>query len=124
VLVATTPVWVAATSHAQPAKGVIPLAIHAADCPYRSLMLEALKAAGHTWRVVLESPSSQAIRACVESGLAITLMDRAKMTSAMRIIEELPLAAEHEVMFLRSAQAQHDEALELLAQAIHQHFRL
>jgi len=28
------------------------------------------------------------------------------------------------VVFLRSAQAQHDEPLELLAQAIHQHFRL
>ncbi|KAB0548294.1 LysR family transcriptional regulator [Pseudomonas argentinensis] len=124
VLVATTPVWVAAASRPQAAKGIIPLAIHAADCPYRSLMLESLKAAGYSWRVVLDSPSSQAIRACVESGLAITLMDRAKMSSLMRIVEELPQAAEHEVMFLRSAQAQHDEALELLAQAIHQHFRL
>lgn len=124
VLVATTPVWVAAASYPQAWNETLPLAIHAADCPYRSLMLESLKAAGHSWRVVLESPSSQAIRACVESGLAITLMDRAKMSSLMRIVEELPQAAEHEVMFLRSAQAQHDEALELLAQAIHQHFRL
>ncbi|KIP98632.1 MULTISPECIES: LysR family transcriptional regulator [Pseudomonas] len=123
-LVATTPVWVAAASHPQPGKGIIPLAIHAADCPYRSLMLESLKVAGHTWRVVLESPSSQAIRACVESGLAITLMDRAKMSSAMRIVEELPQAAEHQVVFLRSSTARDNEAIELLAQAIHQHFRL
>ncbi|UCJ16738.1 LysR family transcriptional regulator [Pseudomonas sp. MM211] len=124
VLVATTPVWVGATISLFEQRDALPLAVHAADCPYRSAMLESLKQSGRKWRVVLDSPSSQAIKACVEAGLAVTLIDRARVSESMRILDGLPQVAEHEVVFLRSSTAQSNEALELLAQAIHQHFRL
>lgn len=124
VLVATTPVWVGAAISLFEWSDPLPLAVHAADCPYRSAMLESLKQSGRKWRVVLDSPSSQAIKACVEAGLAITLIDRARVSESMSILEGLPHVPEHEVVFLRSSTAQTNEAIELLAQAIHQHFRL
>lgn len=124
VLVATTPVWVGAAISLFEWADPVPLAVHAADCPYRSAMLESLKQSGRKWRVVLDSPSSQAIKACVEAGLAITLIDRARVSESMRILDGLPAVPEHEVVFLRSSMAHDNEATELLAQAIHQHFRL
>lgn len=124
VLVGTTPVWVGAAISLFEWSDPLPLAVHAADCPYRSAMLESLKQSGRKWRIVLDSPSSQAIKACVEAGLAITLIDRARVSESMRILDGLPHVPEHEVVFLRSSTAQTNEAIELLAQAIHQHFRL
>ena len=56
----------------------LPLAVHAAQCPYRQAMIESLKHDGRRARVVLESPSNQAVKACVEAGLAISLIDRAR----------------------------------------------
>lgn len=123
-LVATTPVWVGAATGLVEWGERLPLALHAADCPYRSVMLESLKDSGRSWRVVLDSPSSQAISACVEAGLAITLMDRARVTGNMQILENLPAISEHDVVFVRSPAAHSNEAIELLAQAIHQRFRL
>lgn len=124
VLVATTPVWVGAANGPGTWDGELPLALHAADCPYRSVMLASLQASGRPWRVVLDSPSGQAIAACVEAGLAVTLMDRARVTASMQILDDLPAIAEHEVVFVRSASSPSNQAIELLAQAIHQRFRL
>lgn len=124
VLTPTIPVWVGAATGAPVLDDPLPLALYAADCPYRQAMLDSLKRDGRSWRVVLDSPSSQAVRACVEAGLAISLLDRGRVTEDMRILDGLPAVAEHEVMFIRAASAQDDEALDLLAQAIQQHFRL
>ncbi|MCF5715025.1 LysR family transcriptional regulator [Pseudomonas coronafaciens pv. coronafaciens] len=52
--------------------------------------------------MVLESPSNQAIKACVEAGLAISLIDRGAVSDAMRLLDDLPDIAEHEIVFLRS----------------------
>ncbi|KPY84865.1 LysR family transcriptional regulator [Pseudomonas syringae pv. tagetis] len=123
-LVSTKPVWVG------PARGVLastdplPLAIHAAQCPYREAMMTSLKANGRKTRVVLESPSNQAIKACVEAGLAISLIDRSGVTEAMQILDDLPEIPEHEIVFLRSPSSQTDEAVSLLAQALQKYFRV
>lgn len=124
LLTSTIPVWVGAATGMSNWDDPLPLALYAADCPYRHAMMESLKQEGRTWRVVLDSPSSQAVRACVEAGLAISLIDRGRVTEDMRILDGLPAVAEHEVVLMRSAAAQGDEALDLLAQAIQQHFRL
>ncbi|KAA8692888.1 Transcriptional regulator, LysR family [Pseudomonas caricapapayae] len=123
-LVSTKPVWVG------PARGVLastdplPLAIHAAQCPYREAMMASLKANSRKTRVVLESPSNQAIKACVEAGLAISLIDRSGVTEAMQILDDLPEIPEHEIVFLRSPSSQTDEAVSLLAQALQKYFRV
>ncbi|WP_431494994.1 LysR family transcriptional regulator [Pseudomonas brassicacearum] len=124
VLVSTTPVWVGPAHVTMASMEPLPLAVHAAQCPYRQAMMEALRQSGRRTRVVLESPSNQAVKACVEAGLAISLIDRARVTDAMQILEGLPVIAEHEVVFM-GAQASHgDEAVDLLSRAMQQYFRL
>ena len=124
VLAVTRPVWVAAASASSVWPEPLPVALYAADCPYRQAMLESLKRNGRRWRVVLDSPSTQAVRACVEAGLAVALMDREAVTGAMTVLEGMPEIAEHEVVLVRSGAAAGDEAIDLLAQSLHQHFRL
>ncbi|RON47758.1 LysR family transcriptional regulator [Pseudomonas frederiksbergensis] len=124
VLVATTPVWVGPISKALASMDPLPLAVHAAQCPYRQAMMESLKLSGRRTRVVLESPSNQAVKACVEAGLAISLIDRAMVTEHMQILDGLPVIPEHEVVFMRAPSSLDDEAVNLLAQAMQQYFRL
>jgi DNA-binding transcriptional LysR family regulator len=124
VLAVTRPVWVAAASASSVWPEPLPVALYAADCPYRQAMLESLKRNGRRWRVVLDSPSTQAVCACVEAGLAVALMDREAVTGAMTVLEGMPEIAEHEVVLVRSGATAGDEAIDLLAQSLHQHFRL
>ncbi|AHL34424.1 LysR family transcriptional regulator [Pseudomonas brassicacearum] len=124
VLVSTTPVWVGPINPAVASMEPLPLAVHAAQCPYRQAMLEALRHSGRRIRIVLESPSNQAVKACVEAGLAISLIDRARVTDTMQILEHLPAIPEHEVVFIRSQASRTDEAVNLLSRAMQQYFRL
>lgn len=124
VLVATTPVWVGPVNSVVASHDPLPLAVHAAQCPYRQAMMESLKHSGRKSRVVLESPSNQAIKACVEAGLAISLIDRARVTQNMQILEGFPVIPEHEIVFMQSSASAADEAVNVLAQAMRQHFRL
>ncbi|WP_434568663.1 LysR family transcriptional regulator [Pseudomonas sp. Z3-8] len=124
VLTTTTPVWVGAIqATANPAQPLA-LAVHAAQCPYRQAMMQALRESGYRLRVVLESPSNQAVKACVEAGLAISLIDRARVTEHMRILDGLPVIADHAVVFMRSQASRGNEAVDLLGQAMEQRFRL
>ncbi|NUT84615.1 LysR family transcriptional regulator [Pseudomonas brassicacearum] len=124
VLVSTTPVWVGPVHATVVSMEPLPLAVHAAQCPYRQAMMEALRQSGRRTRVVLESPSNQAVKACVEAGLAVSLIDRARVTDAMQILEGLPVIAEHEVVFMRAQASHADEAVDLLSRAMQQYFRL
>ncbi|WP_411387287.1 LysR family transcriptional regulator [Pseudomonas sp. MPB03] len=123
-LVSTTPVWVGPVHGTAASLEPLPLAVHAAQCPYRQAMVETLRQGGRRTRIVLESPSNQAVKACVEAGLAISLIDRGRVTDAMRILEGLPVIEEHEVVFMRGQASQDDEAVNLLARAMQQYFRL
>jgi len=124
VLMSTTPVWVGAANAAMALKDPLPLAVHAVQCPYREAMNASLKASGRRSRIVLESPSNQAVKACVEAGLAVSLIDRGKVTERMQILEGLPVIPDHDIVFVRSTASRGDEAVELLAQAMRRSFRL
>lgn len=124
VLAITTPVWVGAVHASFNPSEPLALAVHAPQCPYRQAMMQALRQSGQRLRIVLESPSNQAVKACVEAGLAISLIDRARVTEHMRILDGLPVIPDHEVVFMRSRASRADEAIELLGQALHQRFRL
>lgn len=124
VLETTTPVWVASINTAVTALEPLPLAVHASQCPYRQAMMESLRQSGRRLRIVLESPSNQAVKACVEAGLAISLIDRARVTERMQILDDLPVIAEHEVVFMRSQASLADEAVSLLLRTLQRHFRL
>jgi len=124
VILATTPVWVAAAHATLEASAPLPLALYAADCPYRQAMLDALRHSARPWRVVLDSPSTQAVEACVEAGLAISLVDRARVSVHMRVLDDLPAVAEHQVRFIRADATTDAAALDLLERAMAQYFRL
>ncbi|MEE4673227.1 LysR family transcriptional regulator [Pseudomonas alliivorans] len=123
-LVSTRPVWVGPQGQSLQMSDVLPLAMHAAQCPYRQAMIESLAECGRKVRIVLESPSNQAVKACVEAGLGISLIDRSRVTEGMQILEGLPDIAEHDVVFLRSPVSRMDEAVDLLGDAMRQSFRL
>lgn len=124
MLMSTTPVWVGPTSTAVALDDPLPLAVHSMQCPYRKAMTESLKASGQRSRIVLESHSNQAVKACVEAGLAISLIDRGKVTERMQILEGMPIIPDHDIVFVRSAAFRGDEAVEMLTRAMQQLFRL
>ncbi|MBU4612687.1 LysR family transcriptional regulator [Achromobacter sp. GG226] len=125
-LAVTTPVWVGARGGEETwgadraVPGALPLALHASGCCYRDAMLRALDQAGRPWRVVLTSPSSLAVEACVEAGLAVSLIDRSRVTAAMQVLEDLPTIPPHEAVLLHTPQA--GPAVERLASMIRRHF--
>ncbi|WP_264272431.1 LysR family transcriptional regulator [Duffyella gerundensis] len=124
LLTSTTPVWVGPIGSDLLRRDPLPLAVHAVQCPYREAMIEALNASGRRVRIVLESHSNQAVKACVEAGLALSLIDRGKVTERMQILDGMPPIADHDIVFMRSAASVGDEAVTLLAEAMQQRFRL
>lgn len=123
-LTVTQPVWVAGSGFPAELPRPIPLAMHAADCPYQVAMQSALDEAGRSWRTVLTSPSSRAVEACVEAGLAVSLIDRARLTPRMRVLPDLPPVPAHEVVLLAAPAARDDPAACLLRQSLHRLFHL
>lgn len=124
VLMSTTPVWVGPISHPVMHEDPLPLAVHAVQCPYREAMIESLKASGRRSRIVLESHSNQAVKACVEAGLAISLIDRGKVTDRMQILEGMPVVPDHDIVFVRASASRGDKAVDMLMRAMQQSFRL
>ncbi len=124
VLMSTTPVWVGGLSTDIALSEVLPLAVYTAPCVYRKAITESLKVVARRSRIVLESHSSQAVKECVETGLAISLIDRGKVTAMMQIIEGMPVIPDHNILFIRSGASYGDKATELLAQTLKQTFRL
>lgn len=124
VLTLTTPALFGSLTFGLDDTRPVPLALYAEPCPYRAAMTGALEAAGRKWRVVLDSGSTQVIKACVESGLAVTLLHRARVTANMRVVDGLPHIVEHEVVLMCANTGLATGAIDLLAQALRQQFRL
>ena len=124
LLMATTPVWVGGARMALTPGSPLPLALHASHCPYSEAMTRSLSEAELDWRVIFTSPSSSAIEACVETGLGISLIDRARVKPTMRILENLPKVPTYEVYLLRSSSADASQAVSALEKLIAEQFRL
>lgn len=124
LITVTTPVWVGSTIFAAQEGEPLPLALYAEPCPYRAAMTDTLGRAGRRWRIVLDSASSQAIKACVESGLGVTLVDRARVSQRMKVLSDLPTVGDHEVVLMHARGGQVHEAIDLLSRTILENFRL
>jgi DNA-binding transcriptional LysR family regulator len=124
VLMSTTPVWVGPTSTTVALDDPLPLAVHTVQCCYRAAMIESLKMSGRRSRIVLETHSTQAVKACVEAGLAVSLIDHGKVTKRMQILEAMPVIPDYDIVLVRSSASRGDEAVELLARAMQRSFRL
>ncbi|WP_455865369.1 LysR family transcriptional regulator [Pantoea agglomerans] len=124
LLMSTKPVWVGPLNTDVAFEDPLPLAVYTAPCIYRKAITTSLKASGRRSRIVLESHSSQAVQTCVEAGLAVSLIDRGKVSGRMLILENMPDIPDHNIVFIRSAASCGDEAVDLLSKAFHQLFRL
>ncbi|WP_333715584.1 LysR family transcriptional regulator [Pantoea eucrina] len=124
LLMTTTPVWAGPVNADLTVCNPLPLAVYDTPCVYRKAMTTALEADGRDARIILESHSSQAVHACVEAGLAVSVIDRAKVTERMQILDGLPAIPDHHILLLRSDTANENEAVALLTRAIQQFFRL
>jgi hypothetical protein len=56
--------------------------------------------------------------------LAVSLIDRGKVTKRMEILEGMPVISDYDIVLMRSAASRGNEAVELLAQAMQSSFRL
>lgn len=81
-------VWVAGTDTRALSGPVLPVALHAAGCPYRDAAIAALKGDGRPWRAVLTSSNSAAIATAVKSGMAVALMDGSRLPEGVAAVPE------------------------------------
>lgn len=79
----TNPVWAAPRGARLHDYTSLPLALHDDDCPYRQLAIEALEEVGRPWHAVFTSTSIHAVENAIEAGLAISVIDRERLTPAM-----------------------------------------
>lgn len=80
----TMPVWAGARELSISPEQPLPLALHPVNCPYRHLGTEALEAMGRPWHAVFTSTSIHAVETAVESGLAVSILERDRLTPTMR----------------------------------------
>lgn len=83
----TQPVWAGPRQGDLTELSSLPMALHPADCPYRMLAIEALESLSEgprRWHPVFTSSSIHAIESAVEAGLAVSVLDRERLTPAMR----------------------------------------
>ena len=100
------PLWVAAEGFSSPPNVPLPVTVPIPGCPYRAAALQALKDHGVYHRVLLESPNSSAVEACVRSGVAVGLMEESRMGEGLRQMTELPaLPAQHLYLLCDTANA-------------------
>ena len=84
----TTPIWAGPRFGRLTDRDSLPLALHEVDCPYRELATETLEKVGQPWHAVFTSTSIHAVENAVEAGLAISVIDRERLTSNMRELGE------------------------------------
>ncbi|SDL88404.1 DNA-binding transcriptional regulator, LysR family [Modicisalibacter muralis] len=84
----TSPVWAGPRLGRLAERPSLPLALHHVDCPYRDLAVESLDAIGKPWHAVFTSTSIHAVEKAIEAGLAIGVLDRQRLTPAMRELGE------------------------------------
>ncbi|MEX5539906.1 LysR family transcriptional regulator [Pseudomonas poae] len=87
------PLWVAAQHFSCPPNAPLPVTVPIAGCPYRAAALQALKDHGIYHRLLLESPNSSAVEACIRSGVAVGLMEASRMGDGLMQMTDLPVLA-------------------------------
>jgi DNA-binding transcriptional LysR family regulator len=80
----TSPVWAAAREYVLDPTQPLPLGLHPVEWPDPGNGVEALEAEERAWYAVFTSTSVHALETAVEAGLAISVLDRERLTPAMR----------------------------------------
>ena len=82
----TQPVWAGPAGHELHSLDPLPLALHPTDCTYRAIGLAALNESGRRWESVFASTSVAAIESAVSNGLAVSVLNRARLTGKMQAL--------------------------------------
>lgn len=82
----TQPVWASPACHELHRLDPLPLALHPCDCTYRAIALAALNDNGRSWETVFTSTSLAAIESAVANGLAVSVLNRARLTRDMQAL--------------------------------------
>lgn len=89
----TEPRWAAAKGFIRDDSRPLPLALQLKGCPYREAALQALKAKGIAYRILLESANWHAVLACVKSGLAVGIVEALEADDALVFLQDQDLPA-------------------------------
>ncbi|WP_417223913.1 LysR substrate-binding domain-containing protein [Amphritea sp.] len=116
-------VWLASKDFQVPTNGPIPLALVPSPCLYRKTALTALEEAGMAWQIALSCHSHEAIKAAVESGLAVTVLTQKDLRPGMRILDEkegFPRLGESEISLHQAPNLANEAAQQLIQQILEQ----
>lgn len=76
--------WMMSRHHDLLFRDPLPIALFDRECWWRDAALEALRAAGHPFRIVYSSQSVAGVAAAIDAGIAIGLLGESSMTGALR----------------------------------------
>ena len=113
--------WLASNNFSLAKGESIPLALVAAPCSYREVAIAALEKAGIPWHIVVNCHSHEAIKAIVESGMAITVLTQKDKLHSMRVLthrDGLPKLAKSELSLHTPSNICNEAALELMQKII------
>ena len=79
-------VWFGAPGGSAHRRSPLPVAIGGRTCRFRPAALEALRAAGREWRLVLEVANQDAVNATVEAGISIGALLHATVPPGLEIL--------------------------------------
>lgn len=103
------PLWVAAEHFKHAPNAALPITLPVAGCPYRAAALHVLNDHEIYHRVLLESPNSTAVEACIRSGVAVGLIEESRMgaglTQVIAGVELPPLPMHHLYLLCDSSNA-------------------
>ncbi|MBN2974924.1 LysR family transcriptional regulator [Pseudomonas fluorescens] len=106
---AVQPLWVAAEHFIYAPNAALPVTVPIAGCPYRAAALQVLKDHGIYHRVLLESPNSSAVEACIRSGVAVGVIEESRMGEGLsQVIADIklpPLPVHHLYLLCDSSNA-------------------
>ncbi|MGY2373405.1 LysR family transcriptional regulator [Pseudomonas sp. SDO524_S393] len=97
------PLWVAAEGFHCAPHAPLPITVPISGCPYRAAALQALQDHGVYHRVLMESPNSSAVEACIRSGAAMGLIEESRMGMGLVPVSakfNLPALPEHHLYLL------------------------
>ncbi|MFD2191473.1 LysR family transcriptional regulator [Pistricoccus aurantiacus] len=84
----TAPVWAGARELRLDESQPLALALHPPNCPYRAIGVAALDAIERSWYPVFTCTSINALETAIAAGLAVGILDRQRLTPAMRELGE------------------------------------
>ncbi|WP_145253700.1 LysR family transcriptional regulator [Pseudomonas sp. DE0157] len=98
----TKPRWAAAKGFIRDHSRPLPLALQLKGCPYREAAVQALKAEGIAYRILLESANWHAVLACVKSGLAVGIVEELEADDSLVFLhdQDLPTLPAHGIYLL------------------------